>query len=109
MDNQPETVICTFRVRPDCLDEFLGLRPRHHDTLRRLELITDTPPRTYLGEEQAGPGPVVVDIFEWIDAEASSRAHGHPEVAALWEKMEDLCEARHGLASMDFPHFRLVG
>ena len=61
-----------------------------------------------MGEESAGPGPVVIDIFEWVDGEAAERAHGHPEIAALWEHMEALCEPRHGLLSMDFPHFRAV-
>ncbi|MDH3707669.1 MAG: hypothetical protein OES57_16505 [Acidimicrobiia bacterium] len=107
--SEPETVICTFRVRADRVDDLLALRPRHHETLRRLQLITDRPTHTYLGEESDGPGPVVVDIFEWVDGEAAERAHGHPEIAALWEQMEQLCEARHGRRSMDFPHFQPVG
>ncbi|MGI9601987.1 MAG: hypothetical protein ACR2QE_08880 [Acidimicrobiales bacterium] len=104
----PVTVICTFRVKEDRLDDFLALRPEHHAALRRHELITDTPTSTYLGEEQAGPGPVVVDIFEWVDEEASSRAHGLVDVGGLWEQMMPMCEDRHGMPSMNFPHFQPV-
>jgi quinol monooxygenase YgiN len=100
-----ETVICTFRVKPDQLDSFLELLRRHYPTLSKLELVTGTAPRTYLGADRQGPGPVIVDIFEWIDGEASGAAHQHPEVAAIWEAMEPLCESRHGLPAMDFPHF----
>ena len=105
----PETAICTFRVKPDRIDDFLALWPEHHETLSRLELITDTPPRTYLGQDRDGPGPVVVDIFEWVDAEAAGRAHGLVDVARLWETMSTMCEDRYGRSAMDFPHFQLVG
>jgi quinol monooxygenase YgiN len=100
-----ETVICTFRIKPDQLDVFMDLLRQHHPTLSKLELVTDTPPRTYLGQDRSGPGPVVVDIFEWVDREAASAAHQHPEVATIWEAMEPLCESRYGMPAMDFPHF----
>jgi hypothetical protein len=101
----PATVICTFRVKPDGLDAFLDLLRQHRPALEKLELVTDTPPQTFLGEDRQGPGPVIVDIFEWADGESSRAAHTHPEVAAIWEAMEPLCESRHGFPSMDFPHF----
>ncbi len=102
----PETVICTFRVVPDELDRFLGLLDGHWATLHRLELVTDTSEQLYLGVDHQGVEPTVVSIFEWVDAEAAARAHDHPDVADIWEAMQPLCEDRHGLPAMEFPHFR---
>ncbi len=100
-----ETVICTFRVRADALDAFGELLRDHWPTLRRLELVTDRPEQRYLGAEHGGEEPVIVSIFEWVDAEAVARAHEHPDVAQIWEAMDPLCESRHGRLPMEFPHF----
>jgi hypothetical protein len=32
------------------------------------------------------------------------RAHEHPEVLAIWEPMDTLCEQRNGKPNMEFPH-----
>jgi quinol monooxygenase YgiN len=101
-----ETVICTFRVRPDRLDAFRQLLDRHWATLHRLELVTDTTEQLFIGVDHQGDQPVVVSIFEWVNAEAAARAHDHPDVAEIWEAMRPLCEPRHGLPAMEFPHFR---
>lgn len=101
-----ETVICTFRVKPDSLEAFLSLFDGHWSTLRRLELVTDTAEQQFIGVDHRGDEPVVVSIFEWINAEAADRAHDHPDVAEIWEAMRPLCEPRHGLPAMEFPHFR---
>ncbi len=102
----PETVICTFRIKPDALDAFQALLARHWTTLHGLDLVTDTPEQLFIGADHQGDEPVIVSIFEWVSAEASGRAHGHPDVADIWEAMEPLCEARHGLPPMEFPHFQ---
>ncbi len=102
----PETVICTFRVRPDAVSAFEELLRRHWSTLRSLELVTDCPEQLYRGVDHQGDEPVIVSIFEWVSAEAADRAHGHPDVADIWEAMRPLCEARHGLPAMEFPHFQ---
>ena len=106
--DQAETVICTFRVKDDSIGKFMELVLKHHPTLQSLDLVTDTPPQLFMGEDQGGPGPVVVQIFEWVNSEASSKAHTHPEVAAIWEAREPLGESRYGMPSMDFPHFQPV-
>lgn len=41
-----------------------------------------------------------------LSAEAATRAHDHPDIADIWERMRPLCEIRHGLPVMEFPHFR---
>lgn len=102
----PETVICTFRVKPDSLDLFKDLLAGHWATLRRLELVTSKPEDLYEGVDHQGDEPVIVSIFEWVNTEAADRAHDHPDVADIWEAMRPLCEVRHGLPAMEFPHFR---
>lgn len=102
----PETVICIFRVKSASMAEFHQLVGRHWATLHRLELVTDTPEQLLIGSDQGSDEPVIVSIFEWVSAEASSRAHSHPDVAEIWEAMEPLCEGRNGRPSMEFPHFR---
>ncbi len=104
--SNPQTVICTFRVREDALSAFLTLLGNHWPTLRRLELVTDTEEQLFSGVDHQGDEPVIVSIFEWANEEASILAHSHPDVAEIWEAMDPLCEARHGLPSMEFPHFR---
>ena len=85
--SHPETVICIYRVRSGQEEAFQKLLERHWPTLRELSLVTGDPPRHYRGAEQSGE-PLYVEMFEWASAEASSTAHEHPEVMAIWEPME---------------------
>jgi hypothetical protein len=98
-------VICHYRPRAGQVDALLDLVREHRVAYRSAGLATDRPETVYVGQEQDGSGPLVVTIFEWIDAEASRRAHQHPAIGPLWERMEALCEARGGRPSLDFPHF----
>lgn len=102
--SQPQTVICTFRVKPDCLVAFRVLLDRHWPVLRTLELVTDFEEQVFI--DPADDGPTIVSIFEWANDEAVAQAHHHPDVAEIWEAMEPLCEARDGRPSMEFPHFQ---
>ena len=78
----------------------------HWLTLHRLGLVTDTPEQLFGGVDHQGDEPVIVSIFEWVSDEAAVRAHEHPDVADIWEAMRPLCEDRHGLPAMEFPHFQ---
>ena len=96
-----QTVICTYRVRPDVRDEFLGLLGRHWPTLHDLGGVTDEPARVYSCLE---PGdPRLIEIFTWL--EGGMKVADHPDVVAIWERMEQLCEAAEGQPAMSFPHF----
>jgi len=99
------TVICQYRPRTDAVDDLLGVIRAHRATYTELGLATDRPEEIYLGEDQDGSGPLIVAIFQWVDAEAPRRAHQHPRIAALWEKMETLVEDRPMGPGMAFPHF----
>jgi hypothetical protein len=102
---RPETVVCIYRVRRGCEEEFVGLLRRHWPTLRALDLVTETPPQHFRGFEQDGE-PIFVELFVWATGEAAGQAHQHPEVAAIWEPMDKLTERRGGRPNMEFPHFQ---
>lgn len=104
--NEPITSIAHYRVKPECKDEFLGIIDRHTVTLRELELITDRETEVYLGSDQGIEGPLVIEIFDWVNGDAVARAHTHPQVSKLWEAMTPLCEERGGRPAMEFPNLR---
>ncbi|MGH2584813.1 MAG: hypothetical protein ACRDJE_07870, partial [Dehalococcoidia bacterium] len=98
----PVTVLAQYRVRSGVEHEFFSVLAQHWPALRALELVTDHPAQVYLGGEQGIDGPLVVELFVWATPDASTRAHTHPSVSAIWEAMEPLCEARDGRPSMEF-------
>jgi hypothetical protein len=101
--SKPITSINRYRVKPEHVDEFLEVIDRHWSTLRELELVTDRDVEVYVGEDRDfGGGPLVVELFDWVDTDASNRAHTHPLVSQVWESMGPLCEPRGTAKSMDF-------
>lgn len=105
LEHIDNTVICQYRPRADALEDLLSLIREHRATYAELELATDRPEEVYVGEDQDGSGPLVVAIFQWVDAEAPERAHQHPRIGALWERMETMVEDRPMGPGMAFPHF----
>ena len=103
------TVICHYRVAPGNEAEFETLLANHWPTLQRLGLVEDTPSISYKGTEQDNGQPIYFEIFDWRDG-AVDRAHEHPEVMAIWEPMDQLCESRGSKPNMEFPHVdRVLG
>ena len=46
------------------------------------------------------------------DGDAHKLASQHPDLMAIWERMDKLTEARHGRPNMEFPHvseLRILG
>ena len=103
----PETVICHYRVSSGNEARFEVLLNEHWPTLQRLGLVTDQPPQHFKGAEQDNGQPIYFEIFEWQDG-AVDRAHEHPEVMAIWEPMDTLCEARGSKPNMEFPHVNRI-
>jgi hypothetical protein len=98
-------VICHYRVRASVEGAFLGLLRRHWPTLHELGVVTDEPARAFRGQDEKGR-PFIVEMFSWKSQAAFERAHTHPDVLAIWEPMDGLCEAREGRPNMEFPHVR---
>ena len=107
MADRPETVICHYRVRKGREAEFLSLLRRHWPTLRRLGSVTEEASQIYRGDDEQGR-PMFWEIFHWKSAAAFEKAHQHPEVLAIWEPMDGLCEPRDGRPNMEFPHVERV-
>jgi hypothetical protein len=99
-----ETVICTYRVRPEAENRFVELLSRHWRALHELGFVTDDESLVFRGTED---GLTYVEIFTWVEG-GFGRAHEHPDVIAIWEPMEPLLEKRDGLPSWDFPHYQRV-
>ncbi len=105
--SEPITSVARYRVKRDHVEEFLDVVERHWTTLRELELVTDREADVYVGEDRDhGGGPLVIELFDWVDADASNRAHTHPLVSEVWEAMGPLCESRGNAKSMDFVNVR---
>lgn len=102
MTNQ--TVICTYRVRPEAEESFLKLLSRHWHTLHDLGFVTDDESLVF---RQLDERPTYVEIFTWV-AGGFELAHDHPDVVAIWEPMEPLLEDRDGLQKWEFPHYERV-
>jgi hypothetical protein len=100
--SDPITSVAHYRVKPGCEEELLEIIDRHWITLRELEFVTEREAEVYLGWEQGIEGPLVIEIFDWVDEDASGRAHTHPEVSGAWEAMGPLCEARGGRPPFEF-------
>jgi hypothetical protein len=103
--HEPVTVFCHYRVRATEEPAFRELLGRHWPTLQRLGVVTDDPSAVYRGVDEKGR-PFFFEVFSWRNEAAFERAHAHPEVLAIWEPMDTLCEAREGRPNMEFPHVR---
>ncbi len=105
---KPETVICTYQVKPGHEPEMEELLARHWPALHEAGLTTDDRPQIFRGKPSAKPGgrhgaeSTYVEIFAWKSAESSHLAHQMPEVMAVWEPMGAICQ------KMDFPHFDAI-
>jgi hypothetical protein len=100
----PETVFCHYQFPTPARAAFVELLNEHWPTLRRLELVTDSPVEHWIGSPQRSDDTLIIEIFEWSSAEAAGVAHSHPEVAKIWDGMGAIC------TDMSFPHLeRLAG
>ena len=45
----------------------------------------------------------MIEIFDWVDEDASRRAHQRPAVSEVWESMGPLCESSGGRPAFEFP------
>jgi hypothetical protein len=101
------TVMCTFRVKKGKERAFVGLLKKQRKVMRKLDLATAEPAKTYRGRDDTGR-PFFVEIFSWKNEAAVGAAHRHPEVMAVWGPMGRMVEARKGRPAMEFPHVEPV-
>lgn len=104
----PETVICTYRVKKGKELEFENLLKRHEPILQGAELVTEEPFQIYKRTDKKTGLSTYTEIFTWRDEKASAEAHHIPEVNAIWEPMGKLVEERGGEPKWDFAHYQKV-
>jgi len=87
--NRPLVVMALYRPKEGKLAELKALVHRHFPTLKDYGLTTEQSP--FIGRSSDG---TIIEIFEWISAEAAQKAHDHPAVAKIWEAMAMVAEFR---------------
>jgi hypothetical protein len=102
MTNQ--TVICTYRVRPDAEPAFRELLGQHWPVLHELGFVTDQASAIY---REIDAPPTYVEIFTWVEG-GYEQAREHPAVLAIWAPMDPLLEDRDGQPKWTFPHYERI-
>jgi hypothetical protein len=100
----PETVLATFRVKPDQLSAFLKLMPEYWAALRAQDLVLTDPHLVLQGEEHGRP--TIVEVFSWKDHDAPE--HVPAQVQKYWDKINGMVESRDGHPGVEFPEMSIV-
>ena len=80
-------VIVAYTPKPGKEQQLLSAVRKHLQVLHDENLVTDKPAHVM----RAGDG-TLLEVFEWISAEAIQQAHGNPAVQALWAEFGDACD-----------------
>lgn len=78
--------IACYKPRAGCEETLLALVRDHLPPLRAEGLVTD---RTSIVMRTADG--TIVEVFEWVSAEAIASAHHNPVVLQLWKRFEAVC------------------
>jgi hypothetical protein len=100
-----ETCIWTYWVRPGAEADFRVLLAENWRILNRLGFVTDDPPLTF---RSCDDPPVYVQIMTFAPG-GMRPAHEHPDVIPVWEAVSRLVEERadhHNVPGMHFPFYR---
>ena len=95
--------LCTYRVKENDVEKFIGLLRGHAPTLRRLGLVTQEPSLLFRGRDESGKS-FFVELLHWKSKDDPAVAEQAPEVLAIWERMGQCVEDRLGHPSIEFPH-----
>jgi hypothetical protein len=80
-------VIVAYRPKPGMDARLAELVRAHVPSLRALGLATDRPALAM----KAADG-TIVEVFEWVSAQAIERAHTLPEIQQMWTQFGEACE-----------------
>jgi hypothetical protein len=104
-DDPPETVLATFYLKPDKVDDFFKMMPEYWQLLRKLDLV-DAEPNLLLRGNDAGGKPIAVEIFTW--KHSSTPDNVPAAVQRYWGQMNEMVEKRDGHQGIDFPEVHIV-
>jgi quinol monooxygenase YgiN len=80
-------VIVGYQPKPGKADALRTLMRTHVPRLRAEGLATAREP--ILMEAKDG---TIIEVLEWISAEAIDSAHTNPQVLAMWSEYEEVCD-----------------
>jgi hypothetical protein len=95
----PETVLITFRPKPQAEQELADVIARHWKEARRLDLVLATPHLTLRGRDGAGR-VVFTEVLTWRDASIPDAAPAG--ILEIWKRMNELVEGRDGRPGLAF-------
>ena len=95
-----QSVIYTYRIKPECEDDFLTLLGQQWPLLLKRHLVTEVPPLVYRGLDQQHL-PVVVEVFTWESRRSIGLARESDEIVAHWKRMEACLEPRGAQAGKE--------
>lgn len=79
--------VAAFRPLEGKEAELMAVIAERLPILRRLGMATDREPINMRSRDG-----VIISVSEWVDDDAITRAHSHPEVLAMWERFGACCE-----------------
>jgi hypothetical protein len=94
-----ETVLITFRPKPQAEQELADVIARHWKEARRLDLVLATPHLTLRGRDGAGR-VVLTEVLTWRDASIPDAAPA--TILEIWKRMNELVEERDGRPGLVF-------
>jgi hypothetical protein len=80
-------VIACYRPKAGQHAALRNLIRDHVSTLRAIGLATDRAPITMEGADGT-----ILEVFEWVSADAIQAAHSHPVVLKMWEQYRAVCD-----------------
>jgi quinol monooxygenase YgiN len=80
-------VIVAYKPKPGKEEGLRAAVAKHLRVLREENLVTEREASVM----RAADG-TVIEVFEWLSAEAIAKAHGNPAVQALWGEFAAVCD-----------------
>ena len=80
-------VIAVFKPKEGKDEALKRIVLEHVPTLHSLGLVTNRP--AYIMQAANG---TIIEVFEWVSANAIEKAHSHPVVLEMWKKFVETCE-----------------
>ncbi|HEY0244111.1 MAG TPA: hypothetical protein VGC01_00990 [Mucilaginibacter sp.] len=80
-------VIVAYKPKPGKAEALKELTKTHVQRLHKEGLVTNREP--VIMETADG---TVIEVFEWLSAEAIQKAHQNPEVQKMWGEYAEVCD-----------------
>jgi hypothetical protein len=80
-------VIVAYKPKPGKAEALKELTKTHVPCLKREGFVTDREP--IIMETADG---TIIEVFEWLSAEAIQKAHSNPEVQKMWGEYAAVCD-----------------